>query len=70
MYVDDLVSGSNTIEEVEVINQKFIEYFEKADLICVSGTQIFCHYNLPMQSLKVDLIMPKKKLKTQPILQK
>ena len=27
MYVDDLVSGSNTIEEVEVIKQKFIELF-------------------------------------------
>ena len=27
MYVDDLVSGSNTIEEVEVINQKYIELF-------------------------------------------
>ena len=30
MYVDDLVSGSNTIEEVEVINQKFIELFRKS----------------------------------------
>ena len=27
MYVDDLVSGSNTIEEVEVIKRKFIELF-------------------------------------------
>ena len=27
MYVDDLVSGSNTIEEVEVIKQKSIELF-------------------------------------------
>ena len=27
MYVDDLVSGSNTIEEVEVIKQKYIELF-------------------------------------------
>ena len=25
--MDDLVSGSNTIEEVEVINQKYIELF-------------------------------------------
>ena len=29
MYVDDLVSGSNTIEEVEVIKQKSIELFRK-----------------------------------------
>ena len=29
MYVDDLVSGSNTIEEVEVIKQKSIELFQK-----------------------------------------
>ena len=27
MYVDDLVSGSNTIEQVEVIKQKFNEFF-------------------------------------------
>ena len=27
MYVGDLVSGSNTIEELEVINQKYIELF-------------------------------------------
>ena len=29
MYVDDLVSGSNTKEEAEVIKQKFIEFFRK-----------------------------------------
>ena len=29
MYVDDLVSGSNTIEEVEIIKQKSIELFRK-----------------------------------------
>ena len=29
MYVDDLLSGSNTIEEVEVIKQKCIELFRK-----------------------------------------
>ena len=29
MYVDDLVSGSNTIEEVEVIKQKSIDLFRK-----------------------------------------
>ena len=29
MYVDDLVSGSNTTEEVEVIKQKSIELFRK-----------------------------------------
>ena len=29
MYIDDLVSGSNTIEEVEVIKQKSIELFRK-----------------------------------------
>ena len=29
MYVDDLVSGSNAIEEVEVIKQKSIELFRK-----------------------------------------
>ena len=29
MYVDDLVSGSNTIEEVEVIKQESIELFQK-----------------------------------------
>ena len=27
MHVGDLVSGSNTIEELEVINQKYIELF-------------------------------------------
>ena len=29
MYTDDLVSGSNTIEEVEVIKQKSIDLFRK-----------------------------------------
>ena len=29
MYVDDLVSGSNTKEDAEVIKQKFIEFFRK-----------------------------------------
>ena len=29
MYIDELVSGSNTIEEVEVIKQKSIELFRK-----------------------------------------
>ena len=29
MYVDDLVSGSNTIENVEIIKQKFTELFQK-----------------------------------------
>ena len=55
MYVDDLVSGSYTIEEVEVIKQNLLSYFEKADLICISGTQIYRHDNLPIQSLKVNL---------------
>ena len=30
MYTDDLVSGSNTIEEVEVIKQKSIDLFRKS----------------------------------------
>ena len=30
MYIDDLVSGSNTIKEVEVIKQKSIELFRKS----------------------------------------
>ena len=50
MYVDDLVSGSNTIEEVESLNKNPLSYFEKVDLICISGTQIYRHYNLPIQS--------------------
>ena len=29
MYVDDLVSGSKTIEEVEVVKQKSMSYFSK-----------------------------------------
>ena len=29
MYVDDLVSGGNTLSEVEVIKQKLIELFAK-----------------------------------------
>ena len=29
MFVDSFVSGSNTIEEIEVIKQKFIELFPK-----------------------------------------
>ena len=29
IYVDDLVSGSNAIEEVEVIKQKYIKLFWK-----------------------------------------
>ena len=48
MYVDDLASGSNTIKEVEVIKQKPIESFRKACLICINGTQIYGHYNLPI----------------------
>ena len=73
MYVDDLVSGSNTIKEVEVIKHKSEtkkSYFENAGLICIRDTQIYRHYNPPLQSLKVNLPMPKKNLKTQPILQK
>ena len=31
MYVDDLVSGSNTIVEVEVIRQKLIELFRNSE---------------------------------------
>ena len=30
MYTDDLASGSNTIEEVEVIKQKSIDLFRKS----------------------------------------
>ena len=48
MGVDDLVSGSDTIEEVEVIKQMSIELFRKGGLIFLSGTQIYCHYNLPI----------------------
>ena len=40
------------------------------DLICISDTQIYSHYNPPIQSLKVNLFMSKKNLKTQLILQK
>ena len=48
MYVDDLASGSNTIEEVEVIKQKPIEFFRKVCLIRINGTQIYGHYILPI----------------------
>ena len=48
MGVDDLVSGSDTIEEVEVIKQMSIELFRKGGLIFLSGTQICCYYNLPI----------------------
>ena len=60
MYVDDLVSGSNTTEEVEVINQNPLSYFKKADLICISGTQIYRHYNPPSER---ELTYAKKKFK-------
>ena len=30
LYVDDLVSGSNTMQEVEVIKQKYINVFRKS----------------------------------------
>ena len=58
MYVDDLVSGSNTKEEAEVIKQKFIEFFRKGG------------FNLHKwhSSMKVNLLMPNKDLKRQPIL--
>ena len=54
MYVDYLVSGSNTIEEVEVIKQKSIELFRKGGFNLHKW-----HSNIP--SLK---LMPKKNLKT------
>ena len=43
-----------------------MSYFETADLICINGTEIYRPYNPPIQSLKVNLLMPKKTLKTQP----
>ena len=47
-----------------------MSYLEKVDLICISGTQIYCHYNLPVQSVKGNLLMPNKSLKTHTILKK
>ena len=51
MYVDDLVSGSNIIEKVEVIKKNALNYFENADLLFLSDIQIYRHYNLPVQRL-------------------
>ena len=56
MYIDDLVSGSNTIEEVEVIKQKSIELFRKGGFNMHKW-----HLNPPIQSLK--LTYAKEKLK-------
>ena len=71
MYVDDLVPGSNTIEELEVIKQKSTELSRKA------GSNLHkWHSNIPSlqspntKSLKVNFLVPKKNFKTQPILQK
>ena len=68
MYIDDLVSGSNTIEETLNIQQKSLNknplsYFETLDLICLSGTQIYIHYNLPVQNLKLNLLTVKREKK-------
>ena len=70
MYVDDLVSGSNTIEEVEVIKQKSIELFRKGGFNLHKW-----HSNIPsLQSSNTksesELTYAKEKLKKQPILQK
>ena len=40
MYVDDIVSDSNTVEAVKASNKNPLSFFEKADLICISDTQI------------------------------
>ena len=71
MYVDDLVPGSNTIEELEVIKQKSTELSRKA------GSNLHkWHSNIPSlqssntKSLKVNFLVPKKNFKTQPVLQK
>ena len=40
MYVDDIVSDSNTVEAVKASNKNPSSFFEKADLICISDTQI------------------------------
>ena len=37
--------------KLESLNKNPLSYFEKADLICISSTQIYHNYNLPMQSL-------------------
>ena len=50
------------------LNKNLLSFFERVDLICISGTQIYRHYNLPIQSMKVNLLMPNKDLKRQPIL--
>ena len=68
MYVDDLVSGSNTVEEVEVIKQKSIELFGK------SGFNLHkWHSNIPsLQSSNTksesELTYAKEKLKGTKIL--
>ena len=71
MYVDDLVPGSNIIEELEVIKQKPTELSRKA------GPNLHkWHSNIPSlqssntKSLKVNFLVPKKNFKTQLILQK
>ena len=68
MYVDDLVSGSNTIEEVEVIKQKSIELFRKGGFNLHKW-----HSNIPsLQSSNTksesELTYAKEKLKNTKIL--
>ena len=60
VYVDGLVSSSNTIEEIKVINQKSIEFFQEG------GFNLHkCHSNRPSlqssnKSPKMNLLMPKR----------
>ena len=70
MYVDDLVSGSNTIEEVEVIQQKSIELFPKGGFNLHKW-----HSNIPtLQSSNTksesELTYGKEKFKNTAVLQK
>ena len=51
-------------------NNPLCHYLKKAGLIRLSDTEIYQHCNVPIQNLKVNLLMLKKKLKTQLILRK
>ena len=57
IYVDYIVLGSNTMKSS---NKNPLSYFETAELIYISGTQISHYYNLPIERLKVNLLMSKK----------
>ena len=63
MYIADLVSGSNTIKEVEVIKQKSIELFRKSKFNLHNW-----HSNIPLIQSSItkyesDVSYAKEKLK-------